>query len=130
METFFNPAVVVEEGDDVVVLPQAALIRATRISKDDAGKKKDKRRCVFTNLLQFSMRYAYNVSDACTLIDSLSQFDQEPGETIVECSQDGQDKQGRKHQWRVKLFACNLHQRTKPLISSTNEFSNHRSRDR
>src|SRR5258708_34935852 len=67
---------------------------------------------------------------ARTLIDSLSQFDQKPGETIVECSQDGQDKQSRKHQWRVKLFACNLHQRTKPLISSTNKFSNHRSRNR
>jgi hypothetical protein len=60
METFFNPGA--EELDDVVVLPQAALIKVTRISKDETGKKKDKRRCVFTNLLQFSMRYACKMS--------------------------------------------------------------------
>jgi hypothetical protein len=53
---------VVAEVDDVVVLPQAALSKATRISKDETGKKKDKRRCVFTNLLQFSMRYAGKMS--------------------------------------------------------------------
>jgi hypothetical protein len=62
METFFNPLAVVEEVDDVVVLPQAALIRVTRISRDETGIRKDRRRCEFTDLLQFSMRYACKMS--------------------------------------------------------------------